>query len=204
MFFILKNWGVQIGPLLTSLGIAGVAIAFALQNTLGNIFGGISLIADKSIKVGDVIKLENNTMGTVMDVGLRSTKLKTADNELVTVPNGKLADSQILNFLHPDPSIRTIIDFGVEYGSDTNHVRKVVLDELKKVPTVLRDPEPKVVMGEMGEFALKFKALFWVSNFDQREDTRVLAAENIYKALEKNKIGIPFPTRTVYLKEEKK
>ena len=204
LLFVLTAWGVEIGPLLTSLGIAGVAIAFALQNTLGNIFGGISLIADKSIRVGDVIKLDNNTMGTVVDVGLRSTKIRTADNELVTVPNGKLADSQILNFLHPDPSIRIVVDFGVEYGSNVDKVRKVVLDELKKIPNVLSQPEPKIVLDEMGDFALKFKALFWVKSFDRKFETKVLATERIYNALNKNKIGIPFPTRTVYIKKNRK
>ena len=97
LLFVLTVWGVEIGPLLASLGIAGVAIAFALQSTLGNIFGGVSLIADKSIRVGDVIKIDSETSGTVVDVGLRSTKIMTADNEMVTVPNGKLAYSKILN-----------------------------------------------------------------------------------------------------------
>lgn len=203
LLFILTTWGIEIGPLLTSLGIAGIAIAFALQNTLGNIFGGISLIADKSIRVGDVIKIDAETSGTVVDVGLRSTKIKTPDNELVTMPNGKLADSKILNYLHPDPTIRVVIDFGVEYGSSTEKVRNVVLDEIRKIPEVLKEPEAKVVMDQMGDFALKFKAIFWVKNFDQRFDTKVLVTEKIYSALGKNKVGIPFPTRTVYIKKSK-
>lgn len=204
LLFVLTTWGVEIGPLLASLGIAGVAIAFALQSTLGNIFGGVSLIADKSIRVGDVIKIDSETSGTVVDVGLRSTKIRTADNEMVTVPNGKLADSKILNYLHPDPSIRITVDFGVEYGSSTDKVRKVVLNELKKMSAVVSKPEPRVVMDEMGDSALKFKALFWVKLFDERFDTKALATERIYNALNKNKIGIPFPTRTVYLKKGKK
>jgi len=204
LLFILTVWGIEIGPLLASLGIAGVAIAFALQSTLGNIFGGVSLIADKSIRVGDVIKIDSETSGTVVDVGLRSTKIRTADNEMVTVPNGKLADSKILNYLHPDPSIRITVDFGVEYGSSTDKVRKIVLEELKKIPVITKKPEPRVVMDEMGDFALKFKALFWVKNFDQKFDTRFLVTEKIYNALAKNKIEIPFPTRTVYIKKGKK
>ena len=204
LLFILTVWGVEIGPLLASLGIAGVAIAFALQSTLGNIFGGVSLIADKSIRVGDVIKIDSETSGTVVDVGLRSTKIRTADNEMVTVPNGKLADSKILNYLHPDPSIRITVDFGVEYGSSTDKVRKIVLEELKKIPVITKKPEPRVVMDEMGDFALKFKALFWVKNFDQKFDMRFLVTEKIYNALAKNNIGIPFPTRTVYIKKGKK
>src|SRR3989344_5773063 len=204
LLFVLTVWGGEIGPLLASLGIAGVAIAFALQSTLGNIFGGVSLIADKSIRVGDVIKIDSETSGTVVDVGLRSTKIMTADNEMVTVPNGKLADSKILNYLHPDPSIRIMVDFGVEYGSSIDKVRKVVLGELKKIPVITKKPEPRAVMDEMGDFALKFKAFFWVKNFDQKFDTRFLVTEKIYNALTRNKIGIPFPTRTVYVKKGKR
>ena len=203
ILFILPVFGIQIGPLLTSLGIAGIAIAFALQNTLGNIFGGMSIILDKSVRVGDKIKLDNDTMGTVVDVGLRSTKIKTWDNEIITIPNGKLADSRILNFIQPDPSVRINIEFGVEYGSDATKVRKIVLETISKIPGVIKDPAPKVLMKEMGDFALKFNALFFVNNFDIKFDTKALATEEIYNSLRKSGINIPFPTRTVYLKEEK-
>lgn len=203
LLFVLPVWGIQIGPLLTSLGIAGIAVAFALQSTLGNIFGGMSIILDKSVKVGDKIRLDNDTMGTVMDVGLRSTKILTWDGELITIPNGKLADSKILNFMQPEPKVRIVIEFGVEYGSDTSKVRKVVLDTISKIPGVLKEPAPKVLMLEMADFALKFRALFWVNSFDIKFDTKALATEQIYNALRNEKIGIPFPTRTVYLKEGK-
>ena len=204
LLLILPIWGIQIGPLLASLGIAGIAIAFAIQNTLGNIFGGISLILDKSIKVGDKIKLDQDTMGTVVDIGLRSTKIKTWDNELVIIPNGKLADSRVLNFMHSDPTARIVIEFGVEYGSDTAKVKEVILHTLSKIPQVLKEPEPKVMMTDMSDFALKFKAVFWVGNFDIKFDTKALATEEIYSALRKAGIGIPFPTRTVYIADKEK
>ena len=201
LLFILPVWGVQILPVLASLGVAGIAVAFALQSTLSNVFGGASILLDKSVKVGDKIKIDDVT-GTVVDVGLRSTKIKTFDNELVTVPNGKLADSKILNFIQPDPSVRVTIDFGVEYGSDIEKVRKVVLDTIKKVPNVLKSPEPKVLMAEMADFSLKFKALFWVNTFDVKFDAKSFATEAIYNALIRAKIGIPFPTRTVYINKK--
>lgn len=203
LLFVLPVWGIQIGPLLTSLGIAGIAIAFALQSTLGNIFGGMSIILDKSVRVGDKIKLDNDTMGAVIDVGLRSTKIKTWDGELVTVPNGKLADMRILNFVQPEPPVRIAIEFGVEYGSDTSKVRKVVLGTISKIPGVIKEPAPKALMTEMADFALKFKALFWVENFDIKFSTKALATEEIYNGLRKAGIGIPFPTRTIYMKEGK-
>ena len=203
LLFIFTVWGIQIGPLLTSLGIAGIAIAFALQNTLGNIFGGMSIILDKSVRVGDVIKLDNETMGTVVDVGLRSTKIKTLDNELITIPNGKLADSRILNYLHPDPTLRVSVEFSTEYGSDVSKVRKVVLETLGKIPSILKKPEPAVVLTEMADSGLKFKALFWINSFEDKGPTKFNATEEIYNALRKAGIGIPFPTRTIYMRNEK-
>ncbi len=203
LLFIFTVWGIQIGPLLTSLGIAGIAIAFALQNTLGNIFGGMSIILDKSVRVGDVIKLDNETMGTVVDVGLRSTKIKTLDNELITIPNGKLADSKVLNYLHPDPTLRVSVEFSTEYGSDVSKVRKVVLETLGKIPSILKKPEPAVVLTEMADSGLKFKALFWINSFEDKGPTKFNATEEIYNALRKAGIGIPFPTRTIYMRNEK-
>ena len=203
LLFILPVWGIQIGPLLASLGIAGVAVAFALQSSLANIFGGVSIILDKSIKVGDKIKLDNDTMGLVMDIGLRSTKIQTWDGEFITIPNGKLADSRILNFTQP-ANVRTAIDFGVEYGSEPAKVRRVVMDVIGKLPNAIKEPAPKIMMMEMGDFALKFRALFWVNTFDVKFDTKAFATEEIYNALNKAGIGIPFPTRTVHIVDNEK
>lgn len=198
---ILTLWGVKIGPFLASLGIAGIAIAFALQSTLSNIFGGISLILDKSVKVGDIVKLDMDTRGTVIDVGLRSTKLRTFDNEVIIVPNGKLVDSQIENFGLPDPSARVVVEFGVEYGSDVDKVKKVIMAEIKKMKNIEKEPEPTVMFLMMADFSLNFSARFWVADYKDRFAKREEATCLFYKALNKNKIGIPFPTRTVYMKK---
>jgi len=201
LLFILQVWGIQIGPLLASLGIAGIAIAFALQNTLGNIFGGISLIIDKTVKKGDIVKLDSGESGMVYDVGIRSTKIKTWDNELITIPNGKLADSKVHNVSQPDPSIRINIELGVEYGSNPEKVKKLIIDTVKKIKDVMKDPGPVVWFLEMGDFALKFRLMFWVDDLSKKWPTHQEAMTNIYKALNKAKIGIPFPTRTLYMKK---
>lgn len=203
VLFILQAWGIKIGPLLTGLGIGGIAIAFAMQSSLANIFGGISMILDKNIKTGDVIQLDAKTKGTILDIGLRSTKMRNWDNEVIIVPNGKLADSTIQNLVQPDPTARATIDFGVVYGADHKKVKKVVLAALNKIPEILKDPEPKVMFINMGDFALSFRAFLWVESYDLRWATREKAVCAIYDALNKAKIGIPFPTQTVYLKKRK-
>ena len=204
LIFILQAWGIQVGPLLASLGIAGIAVAFALQTTLGNIFGGISLIIDRSITVDDFIKLDDGTQGLVADIGFRSTKLKSPDGDLIIIPNGKLADSKIYNYHKPLPKTRVTVDFGVKYGSDVEKVRKMVLNEIKNVKDALPDPEPVVIFEEFGDFALKFKAFFWVGSIEKKIESKEAALSAIYSVLNKNKVGIPFPTRTVYLSQEDK
>lgn len=200
LIFVLNVWDIEVAPLLASLGIAGIAVAFALQSTLGNIFGGISLIVDRSITVDDFIRLDSGTEGIVVDIGLRSTKIKSRDGDLIILPNGKLADSQIYNYHKPLPTTRVGVDFGVRYGSDVEKVRKIVLNEIRNLKSALKEPAPQVVFTEIGDFALKFKAFFWVKSIHEKIEAKDTATTAIYNALNKNKIGIPFPTRTVYLK----
>lgn len=201
--FVLDLWGIKVGPLLAGLGVVGIAIAFALQNTLGNIFGGISLIMDNAYKVGDIIKLQSGEMGIVHKIGLRSTKIRTWDNEIIIVPNGKIADSIIQNLVQPDRKIRINVEFGVEYGSDVDQVKKVVMGVLKKLD-IMEDPEPQVLFSKMGDFALIFKARFWVDDISKRLMTKEQATCGIYKSLGKAKINIAFPTQTIYVKKGKK
>ena len=202
LIFILDVWGIKVGPLLASLGIAGIAVAFALQNTLGNIFGGVSLIVDRSITVDDFIKLDDGTEGFVTDIGFRSTKIKSRDGDLIILPNGKLADSKIYNYHKPLPSTRVTIDFGVKYGSEIDKVKKVVLKEISDMDGILKEPAPQVIFHEMGDFSLKFKAHFWISSIEKKIQAKENAVTLIYNVLNKNRIGIPFPTRTIYMRND--
>ena len=202
---ILSEWNVNVTSFIAGLGIAGIAIGFAVKDSLANIFGGISIILDRAIKVGDVIKLEDGKTGTIMDIGLRSTKLRTWSNELLIIPNGQFANTTIQNYKKPDLSVRGEVNFGVEYGSDVDKVRDVVLGVLNSIEKIIKN-NPKRAMNiqflRMGDFALEFSAKFWVEDYTEKFSTELEATEKIYKALNKSKIGIPFPTRTIYLKKE--
>mgnify|MGYP000302486025 CR=1 FL=1 len=199
---ILAAWGVQIGPLLAGIGVAGIAIAFALQSTLSNVFGGISMLLDRSINVGDLINLDDGTSGKILKINLRSTKIKNFDNELVIVPNSKLADSNIKNIALPEPATRVVIPFGVAYGSDIAKVKKIVLKEVKKIPHMENEPEPVVRFLEMGDSALNLKAYFYVDSYDNRASSKDEANTRIYNALNKAKIEIPFPQMDVHMKKK--
>ncbi len=201
LIFILNYWGVEVGPFLAGLGIAGLAIAFALQSTLANFFGGVSIIMDKTVRIGDLVYLEDGTKGKILDIGFRSTRIKTFDNELVIVPNSKLAEGNVQNIALPEPKVRVVIPFGVAYGSDIEKVKKTVLKELKKVNGVLENPEPHVKFLEMADSSLNFKAYFNIVTFEERLSAVDQANTLIYNALNKAGFEIPFPQLDVNLKK---
>jgi len=201
VIFIFSAWNVNISPLLATAGIAGLAIGLAVKDSLSNILGGLQLVLDKTFKVGDKVQLESGEMGVILDIGLRSTKLKTYDNEVIYIPNGYLANAKIKNFTHPDVSIRVNVEFGVVYGSDTEKVRQVVLDAVRKIDTVIEEPEPVVQFLKMSDFSLDFVARAWVKEYTVAYSTKIRMTDEIYNALNRAGINIPFPTRTVYTKE---
>ena len=200
--YILGIWGVEILPLIGALGVAGIAVALALQPVLSNIFSGASVIMDKTVGVGDLIYLDNDTKGKIVKIGLRSTKIITFDNELIIVPNNKLADGVIQNVALPEPKSRVVIPFGVAYGSDINKVKKIILAELRKIENViLDDPEPSISFRKMGDSSLDFKAYFYVDDYGDRFNAVDEANTRIYNALNKAGIEIPFPQMDVHLKK---
>lgn len=203
IIYVLVVWGIEVGPFIASLGLAGIAIGFAVQDSLKNIFGGISLILDRTFKVGDAIELDDGTSGAVLDVGIRSTKIKNWDNEILVIPNGELANAKIINWAKPELQARAKVAFGVQYGSDIAKVRQIVYKALDGFDDVLKDPEPYVRFDALGDSSLNFIVYFWVDNYGKRHRLKDDILTAIYNALNENKIGIPFPTRTVYLKEEK-
>ena len=198
---VLKVWGFNISGLLAGVGIAGMVLGLALKDSLANIFGGISLVMDKSITVNDKVKLSSGEVGVIQDIGLRSTKLKTYDNELITIPNGKLSESMITNYVRPDEKHRAVIKFGVEYGNDIEKVKKVAMKAIKGIENATYDDpdkEPAVVFTEMGDSSLNFVALIW-STWQKSYGVKIEATRRIYEAMNKAKIGIAFPTTTVHM-----
>ncbi len=198
--YILNSWGVEITPILAGLGVAGIAVAFAMQSSLSNIFSGIFMIVDKTVKVGDVIELDKETTGTVVDVGLRSTRIRSWNNEIMTIPNSKVADAKVLNFAQPDPTVRVVIPFSVAYGSKIGKVKSIVLKEIKQINGALKEPEPMVMFTEMGQSSLNFNAYFWVEHFTMKFAAKDEANTRIYNALNKARITIPYPQMDVHIK----
>ncbi len=201
--FILNIWGINIGPLLAGLGIAGLAVALALQPTLSNIFSGIAIILDGTFKVGDVVKV-GDKMGEVYKIGLRTTRIKSFDNEMIIFPNSQIANSEVQNFFQPDVSIRVNVEFGVEYGVDPEYIKKIVIEEIEKISFINKEEEIRILFTAMADSALNFKAMFWVEDIAKKWPAHQEAISRIYRRLYKEKIGIPFPQTTVWMREEGK
>ena len=189
-------------PLIGALGIAGIAVALALQPVLGNIFSGASMVLDRTIGIGDLVYLDSQTQGKVVKIGMRSTRILTFDNELIIVPNSVLAEGKIQNVAKPEPQTRVVIPFGVAYGSEIAQVKKLVLEEIEKMEFACKDPAPKIRFLEMADSSLNFKVYFYVETFDHRADAIDEANTRIYNALNREGIEIPFPQMDVNLKKE--
>lgn len=199
---ILAYWGVDVTGLLAGAGVAGIIIGLAVKDSLANIFGGISLILDESIRAGDKVKLETGELGVIENIGLRSTQVRSYNNETFIIPNGKLSNMNIQNYARPNLNQRVNVKFSVAYGSKVEDVRALVLKLIKSEKSILKDPEPVVDFVEMGDSGLNMVARFWIDDFNNDYPMQISMTEKIYNALNKGGFEIPFPTRTVYLKKD--
>ncbi len=202
LFAFLSVWNVDITPLLASAGIAGVAIGFAAKDTVANFFGGIALYFDDTYKIGDYVVLDSGDAGTVIDVGVRSTTLKTRNDVMLTVPNSVLNSSKIINESAPDEPKRIDVRIGVAYGTDIDQLEEILLEIAEADDSVRADPSPKVRFREFGDSALNYSLLCWVD--EPLQDVRVRHELNrtIYNRLDEEDIEIPFPQRTIHYGED--
>ena len=194
----LQLWGVQVGALVASIGVIGIILGFAFKDTMANIFGGIALVSDNSIHKGDVIRLDTGDIGEVVEVNLRSTKIKTFDNDYLIVPNGVLANKPFHNLAQPDPVLRVVIPISVVYGSDISKVKKVLYNLIEENENILDLPKPTIRFMKMAEYSLNLDLIFYIGDYRHNYDMIDDMTTRAYNTLKKNNIEIPFPTRTVY------
>ncbi len=198
---LLRVWNLDLTPLLASVGIAGIGIAFAAQDTISHLFGGLSIYFDKPFRVGDRIQLDSGDIGDVLEIGLRSTRIKTFDETVVIIPNNIVASSRIINYNKPKSKIKVKIELGLAYGTNIQKAKKVILEVLQTTEGVETEPEPSVHFTEMGDFALKFLAVVWVANPKKQFEVKTLLLERLYERINKEKFIIPYPTQEVYVKK---
>src|SRR5215510_13211199 len=206
LLVLLGALGIQITPILTALGVGGLAVALALQDTLSNLFAGIHLLADKPIRVGDYVKVADTVEGHVVDIGWRSTRVRMLQNVVVTIPNKRVAESIIMNYDLPESRMALPIRVAVDYGTDPNLVQRILLEEAAQaigdqVPGLLAEPEPSArLIPGFGEFSLDFTLVCHVKSFTDQFPVQDELRRRILRRFAADGIQIPVQVRGVELR----
>lgn len=197
--------GIEIKPILAGLGIAGLAVALALQDTLGNFFSAIYIAVDQPIKIGDFIEIPGGEKGYVSEIGWRSTRLKTRENNIVVIPNSKIVQSIVINYHQVQSRFRVEVSVGVNYGSDLESVERITVETAKKVMKELepeiKDFEPYVRYDNFGDSSINFKISLMTDNVENKSLLIHKFIKELTNEFRKNKIEIPYPQRDVHLKK---
>ena len=205
--FILSVLGIPITPVITALGVGGIAVALALKDTLTNLFAGIHILLEKSIRVGDFVKLESGQEGQIEDMTWRTARIRTISNNTVIIPNSKLSQSIVINYFLPEETMALQIPISVGYSSDIEKVENILLDISKKaageVTGLLDRPEPVVrfIPGFMSS-SLDFTLICHIKEFKFTNIVQHELRKRILRRFREEGIEIPYPHRTVYLRKE--
>jgi small-conductance mechanosensitive channel/CRP-like cAMP-binding protein len=196
----LRAAGVEPGSLLTTSALLTAVVGLSLQDTLGNLFAGLSIQAETPFEIGDWIGYDDHpkNVGRVVEINWRATKIISHEEIEITLPNGALARGPIRNFSKPSPFARRTIEVGCAYDVSPARVREVILASLAGAPEVLTEPPPTVGTANFGPSAVEYQVHFYVSNFVRRFAIESIVRERVWYALKRAKIDIPYPTREVH------
>jgi small-conductance mechanosensitive channel len=198
LLVLLQTLGVSITPLLTALGVGGLAVALALQDTLSNFFAGLQIIATKRVKPGDFVKLETGEEGYVEDIDWRHTSIRQLKNNMVLVPNSKLVNSILLNYYYPHKELSVTIDVGVSYSNDLDHVERVTLqvarETVRDIEAGITDFEPFIRYHTLNSYSVDFSVVMRVREYTDQFLLKHEFLKRLKARYERENISIPFPT----------
>ena len=192
----INQLGIQTTSIIAVLGAAGLAIGLALQGSLSNFAAGILIVIYRPYKVGDYIQADNH-LGTVDDIQIFSTVLRTPDNKIVVVPNGSIMNGSIVNFSHQKER-RIDIVIGCSYDDDIDKVKEVLADVLSKDERILKEPKPRIALSELADSSVNFIVRPWVKNAEYL-DVLYSLLEEIKKRFDQEGISIPYPQSDVHI-----
>ncbi len=193
--------GLRLDALIAASAVVAVGIGFGLQNIAQNFISGLILLIEQPVRKGDFVKV-GDALGVVDDIGLRATRIVTRDEVTIIVPNSGFVTEPVINHSRPTTNLRVRVAVGVAYGSDTHHVRELLLGVAQTTAEVLREPAPDVRFEGFGSSSLDFALLAWIA--DPRRDLKVasdlrFAIEAAFRAAE---IEIPFPQQDVHVRSD--
>lgn len=201
LFLAINLVGIQMTSLAVIFGLLGVGIAFGLQNITSNFVSGLILLFERPVSVGDYIEV-GGAMGRVQSINMRSTTVITRDNITLIVPNSSFISDTVTNWSVGDPKIRINVPVGVAYGSDTELVKRLLLEVAEKHPDVLKDPKPDVLFREFADSSLNFDLRIWILNPMGRFKTISDINYAVDAAFREHGVTIPFPQRDVHFYQE--
>ena len=191
---ILSMLGVSIAPLLTALGVGGLAVALALQDTLANLFAGFHILVEKSVRVGDFVRIESGQEGYVDDITWRTTRVRMLSNSIVVVPNRKMAQSVVVNYSLPNELLTTSVVLRVDASADPDRAEQIITEEarmaMRDLPGAAQEQEPSVVFGT-GDNCLDFTVSVQVHRFVEQSHVQNELRKRIFRRLRQE--GIEYP-----------
>ncbi|TYL39574.1 small-conductance mechanosensitive channel [Natronococcus pandeyae] len=199
---LVSVWDLQVTPFLASAGVLGIVLGFAAQDAIGNLIGGVALYFDNTYKPGDVILLEDEMRGTVVDIGIRSTTVLTPENTIVTVPNAVLNSTQVVNQTAPQRHIRIHVPVSAAYGTDYKTVEEIALEVCADASMIRESPRPRLLFDEFGDSALVFELQAYITHPLTEKRAIDQLNRRIYDRFAEEGITIPFPQRELSFLEE--
>jgi len=204
---LLDNLGISLTAVWTTLGVGSVAVALALQDTLTNFFAGVYIHLDSPVRVGDYVKLDDQHEGFVVSLGWRSTHIRTLPNNIIVVPNSKLASSVITNYSMPEPAMSLLIPIGVSYDSDPEVIEKILVEEAleaaARIDGLMAEPKPFVrFIPGFGDSSLNFTLICRVNTFVDQYLVQHELRKRIFARFRRDGIEIPFPQRDIHIRTQ--
>ncbi|MDJ0694939.1 mechanosensitive ion channel family protein [Mastigocoleus sp. MO_188.B34] len=200
---ILQTIGIEISAIVTTLGIGGLAVGLALQDTLANLFSGFYLILSKQVKTGDYIKLQDSQEGYITDITWRTTTIKSLSNNVVIIPNSQLGSAIFTNYHLPIKQLMVTMDVGVSYSSDLEKVEKITVEVatevMREISPDITEREPFILFHTFNDFSIDYKVHIPVSEFLSQREAKHLFVKKLHKRYLQEGINIPFPIRDVNL-----
>jgi small-conductance mechanosensitive channel len=205
LLIILQTLNVSITPILTALGVGGLAVALALQDTLSNLFSGLQIVASRQVKPGDYVKLESGEEGYVADITWRNTSIRALPNNMVIVPNSKLASTLVTNYYQPEKEMAVLAQVRVSYRSDLKKVEQITIDVarevMQEVEGGVKTFAPFIRYHTFSDFSIDFSVIMRAREFTDQYLVKHEFIKRLHERYRLEEIEIPFPTRTVHVKE---
>ena len=201
LIVVLDHFSYNISSLVAALGVSSLAIGLAAKETLSNMIAGFIIAMDRPFRIGDRIETDGK-VGDVMETGLRSTKIKTLDHNILIIPNAKLVDNIVTNYAYPENVQAHTLKIGVEYGSDVDKVKRLMLETAGTVPEIMKEPAPIVFFAEHADSALMFQMFYRVPEYALKMVVLDKLNTAINRRFAEEGIAMAYPTRTVYVKTD--